>query len=184
MRPLNDSEIAQVAARLGVRDRAFFVLGIRTGFRVSELLSLRIADVVHGGEVARFVGVQRRNMKGKVEGRTIPLHDEARAALAPWVAEIAARGAAAESPLFLSREGGAISRGQAWAILNGAYRAAGVFGRVGVHGLRKTFAARVYDRTGRDLMQTQKALGHKAITSTVAYLSFAESEVNAAILAA
>jgi len=184
MRPLSDSEIAQVASRLGVRDRAFFVLGIRTGFRVSELLSLRVADVVNGGEVARFVGVHRRNMKGKSEGRTIPLHDEARAALSAWVAELKNMGAAAESPLFLSREGGAISRGQAWAIMTGAYRAAGVFGRVGVHGLRKTFAARVYDRTGHDLMQTQRALGHKAITSTAAYLSFADSEVEAAILAA
>ena len=104
MRPLSDSEIAQVASRLGVRDRAFFVLGIRTGFRVSELLSLRVADVVNGGEVARFVGVHRRNMKGKSEGRTIPLHDEARAALSAWVAELKNMGAAAESPLFLSRE--------------------------------------------------------------------------------
>ena len=184
MRPLTDSEIAQVASRLGVRDRAFFVLGIRTGFRVSELLSLRVSDVVNGGEVGRSVGVQRRNMKGKTEGRTIKLHDEARQALGAWVAELQGMGAAADSPLFLSREGGAISRTQAWAIMTGAYRAAGVFGRVGVHGLRKTFAARMYALLGHDLMKTQKALGHKAITSTAAYLSFAESEVEAAILAA
>jgi len=184
MRPLSDSEIVQVSARLGVRDRAFFILGIRAGFRVSELLSLRVADVLHGGEVARFVGVQRRNMKGKSEGRTVPLHDEARAALSAWCAELQGMGAAAESPLFLSREGGAISRGQAWAILTAAYRSAGVFGRVGVHGLRKTFAARAYENLGHDLIKTQRALGHKAITSTVAYLSFAESDVDAAILAA
>lgn len=160
------------------------MLGVRTGFRVSELLSLRVADVVHGGEVAKFVGVQRRNMKGHIEGRTVPLHDEARAALAVWVVELDARGAAAESPLFLSREGGAVSRTQAWAILTAAYRAAGVFGRIGTHGMRKTFAARVYERLDHDLIRTQKAMGHRSLSSTAAYLSFAESEVDAAIIGA
>jgi len=184
MRPLTDSEIAQVGQELGTRDRAFFLLGIRTGFRVSELLSLRVADIVNAGEVAQSVSVKRRAMKGKTEGRTVPLHPEARAALAAWVRELRSLGAVAESPLFMSREGGAISRGQAWHILASAYQRAGVFGRVGTHGLRKTFASRVYERLGHDLIRTQKALGHKAITSTVAYLSFAESEVNDAILAA
>jgi site-specific recombinase XerD len=182
---MTDAEIVQVSSQLGARDRAFFVLGVRTGFRVSELLSLRIADVVNAGEVARSVSVARKSMKGKTEGRTIPLHDEARAALAAWVAELDATGAAAESPLFLSREGGALSRTQAWALLTNAYKRAGLSGRgIGCHGLRKTFAGRMYKLLGHDLIRTQKALGHKAITSTAAYLSFAESEVNAAIVAA
>jgi integrase len=46
---MTDAEIVQVSSQLGARDRAFFVLGVRTGFRVSELLSLRIADVVNAG---------------------------------------------------------------------------------------------------------------------------------------
>lgn len=182
MRPLTDAEITAIAAKLGTRDRAFFILGIRTGFRVSELLSLRIADIEHAGEVGKDISVARKSMKGKTEGRTIPLHEEARAALAPWLLELFKRGAPIESPLFPSQKGGTISRQHAWAILNDAYRRAEVFGAIGVHGLRKTFAARVYALVDHDLLKTQKAMGHKSITSTQAYLSFADADVNDAIL--
>jgi integrase len=48
-RKLSDSEIAPIASsfrgRYAVRDRALFILGLSTGGRISELLSLRIKDV-------------------------------------------------------------------------------------------------------------------------------------------
>ena len=49
--------------------------------------------------------------------------------------------------------------------------------------MRQTFANRVYHRLDHDLVKTQRALGHKNINSTVSYLSFAEAEIEAAILA-
>lgn len=185
MRALTDAEIVRVMAQLKPRDRCFFVLGLRTGFRVSELLSLRLGDVWQGGQVPAAVAVARRAMKGRTEGRTVPLHPQARAELASWATALAARGAGPGSPLFPSQKGAsAVTRTQAWAILTNAYRRAGLSGRgVGVHGLRKTFAGRMYRRLDRDLMKTQKALGHKSVTSTAAYLSFAEAEVDAAITA-
>jgi integrase len=48
--------------------------------------------------------------------------------------------------------------------------------------LRKTFADRIYERFGRDLIKVQRALGHKSINSTVSYLSFREEEITEAIL--
>ncbi len=48
--------------------------------------------------------------------------------------------------------------------------------------MRKTFADKIYDRLGHDLIKTQKALGHKNINSTVSYLSFREEEIDEAIL--
>jgi integrase len=53
----------------------------------------------------------------------------------------------------------------------------------GTHSLRKTFANRMYERLHRDLVKVQRAMGHKNINSTVAYLSFREEEIDAAILA-
>jgi len=47
----------------------------------------------------------------------------------------------------------------------------------------RTFATRVYDHLNRDLVKTQRALGHKNINSTVSYLSFRDEEIDAAILA-
>jgi len=183
-RPLSDSELAAVSAKLAPRDRALFVLGVCSGFRISELLSLKVGAVESGGRIAEQVTVQRRDMKGKIEGRTVDLNEKARAVLAEWLAYRRRRldiGPAAW--LFPSRNGGRISRVQAWRVLTAAFRALGLAGKLGSHCMRKTFAARMYDRLGHDLIRVQKAMGHKSVASTTAYLSFAESEVTAAILA-
>jgi site-specific recombinase XerD len=126
-------------------------------------------------------------MKGKHSGRSVPLHPEAAAAVEAWISELRTLGHMTQDCfLFQSREGGnrSISRTHAWAVLKAAANRAHVAGRVGTHSLRKTFAKGVYERTNRSLGLTQKALGHASVNSTVQYLSFADSEVEAAILGA
>ena len=85
-RPLTDAEVALVLTSFGgcyaLRDKALFLLGLKSGFRISELLSLRLADVLHHGQLVDRVTVTRRHMKKKVEGRTVILHPEAKAVLA------------------------------------------------------------------------------------------------------
>jgi site-specific recombinase XerC len=55
-------------------------------------------------------------------------------------------------------------------------------GTLGPHMQRKTFANRVYHQLSHNLAKTRRAMGHKNINSTVAYLSFVEEEIDAAIL--
>ena len=188
-RPLTEEEVqATLRAFEGpqaARDRALFLLGVRSGFRISELLSLRLGDVCPRGRVAERISVARRHMKKKVEGRSVLLHPEARTALEEWIAELERRGQAdGEGFVFRSRKGsnGALSRVQAFRLLRAAFERAGVEGSVATHSMRKTFANRVYERLGRDLLKTQKALGHKNINSTVSYLSFRQEEIDEAIL--
>jgi len=187
-RPLTDAEVKTTAGQLSARDRALFLLGVRSGFRVSELLSVRVADVLDAaGAVASRVYVERRSMKGHNSGRSVVLHPEAREAIGSWITELREAGALApESPLFVSRKGErqSIGRVHAWRVLRRAYGRAGISGKLGTHAMRKTFAARVYELLGHDLVKTQRALGHASVNSTVAYLSFAESDIEAAILAA
>ena len=57
-------------------------------------------------------------------------------------------------------------------------------GKLGTHSMRKTLARRVYEGSGKDLMKTQKALGHSRITSTVSYLSFDEKDLDDILLKA
>jgi integrase len=182
-RPLTDQEVTiaskSFSGTYAARNKALFLLGVRTGFRVSELLSLRVEDVYQNGQVADRVTVRRANMKKKIEGRTVVLHPEAKAAVATWLVEAYLT----EGPLFPSRRGnGAISRVQAWEILQEAYEANGLTGQLGTHAMRKTFANRVYTALKGDLVKTQRALGHKNINSTVSYLSFREEDIDAAIL--
>lgn len=189
-RPLTDAEVDLVArsfaGEYADRDRALFLLGVKSGFRISEILSLALGDIVQAGRIVERVTVQRRNMKKKVEGRTVLLHPEARDALTAWIIRLREAGyMTADAYVFQSRKGGnrPIGRVQAYKILREAYEANEMGGKLGTHSMRKTFANRVYDRLGRDLVKTQRALGHRNINSTVQYLSFREEDIDAAILA-
>ena len=188
-RPLTDKEVQEVArcfrGRYAARDKALFLLGLKTGFRISELLSLRLADVFSAGKMVDRVTVPRRHMKKKLEGRTVLLHPEAKAALAAWIAEMQqAAPVAADTSLFRSQKSAhqPIGRRHAWRVLRRVFDAQALTGPLGTHSMRKTFAHRVYEKLDRDLLKTQRAMGHKNINSTVAYLSFREEEIDAAIL--
>ena len=222
-RPLTDEEVDRISdgfsGRYAKRDRALFLLGVKTGFRISEMLSLEIRDVSPGiGGAGRArerktdptlpgleavaetilrlgpagapgrITVRRRHMKGRIESRTVVLHPAAKAALEDWIAELhASRSATPRTPLFLSQIGDgnkkrAISRIQAYRILQAACQACDVAGQTGTHCMRKTFADRIYNKLEGNLIQTQKALGHRSVSSTVEYLSFRQEEIDAAIL--
>lgn len=187
-RPLSDQEVLSCLEALSrgprpARDRALFALGVRAGFRISELLSLTIPDVYQLGRIVDRVSVARKSMKKKREGRTVILHPEAKTHLSVWIRELLATGTT-EGFLFRSREGvnRSITRGSAHRIFVRAYADASINGKLGTHAMRKTFAKRVYAKLGHDLIRTQKALGHADIKSTMSYLSFEEEDIDDAIL--
>lgn len=188
-RSLTDQEADSIMKSFGgqyaARDRAIFALGRFTGERISAILRLKVGDVVQGGRVADAVTYRRANRKGKVEGRTVKIHPEAKAALAEWLDQSARESAmlTADDYVFQSRKGrGPISRIQYHRILKEAVQVNELTGKIATHSMRKTFADRVYESLGRDIFRTQKALGHKNINSTVQYLSFKEADIEAAIM--
>ena len=207
-RPLDADELARlVGAGRGfwaARDRAFILLGCATGFRCSELLSLRRVDVLDGGgRVRPVLTVARRHMKKKVEARSVPLTESTRAMIQGWMVEQEKAGLLLKiDPLFPKRGGGpieakgrivaieAMTRQAAWRMIRRHAKAAGVAeAHTGTHSLRKTFTASVYgawlERLAKGervdvLRQTQEALGHKNIQSTIAYLKTVTVEDRAA----
>lgn len=189
-RPLTEAEVAEVVKSFGgiyaARDKALFLLGTKSGFRISELLSLRLADVLQAGRLVDRVTVRRQNMKKKVEGRTVLLHPEAKAALAVWIDQLRTAGyMTGDAFVFQSRKGAnrPVGRVHAWRVLREAYAVNELTGKLGTHSMRKTFANRVYEKLDRDLVRTQRALGHRNVNSTVSYLSFREEDIDQAILA-
>lgn len=191
-RPLTEAEFRAVhgamTGPLAARNRALLVLGVRSGFRVSELLSLRQRDVLQHERVVSHVAVARRYMKKRVEGRTVYLHPKAAAELEAWLVELRRRPGYVGARTFVFKSYGQlatqnrpISRVQAWRVLRRAFDACELSGKLGTHCMRKTFADRVFEQLGRDLMRTQKALGHRNVNSTVSYLSFKEEEIEGAI---
>jgi integrase len=189
-RPLTDEEVTLVQQSFGgvyaARDKALFLLGVKSGLRISELLSLCVGDVQQHGRLVDRVTVSRQHMKNKREGRTVLLHPEAKAALATWLLTLRQMPrCTSQTFVFRSRKGDnqPISKVQAWRILHEAVTTNELTGKVGTHAMRKTFANRVYHQLNHDLVKTQRAMGHKNINSTVAYLSFVEDEIDQAILA-
>lgn len=180
-RALSDSEVQAVLAQLEhPRDRALFILGLRTGFRISELLSLTINDVFDGTQIRDRVRILKANLKGKSQSREVVLHPQAREALAVIVRR---RYHLPGEALFQSRTGyGAISRVQAHRILKAAYAKANVTGRVATHTMRKTFAHKVYNALKHDLVATKDALGHSSILNTIKYLAPNQSAIDSAVL--
>lgn len=181
-RSLTDSEIESVKQSLkNTRDYTLFILGIFTGFRIQELLSLKVKDVYQYGKVTSHCTVTRANMKGSHSSRTVVLHSEAQHNILKLINEYNLEH---DDYLFQSRKGmnRPITRYRAWSILKAAYRACKLQGKVACHSTRKFFAEKLYSASGNSLIKTQRGLGHKNISSTISYLSVDDNEIDEIIL--
>jgi len=191
-RPLSDEEYVRLLealrGRMTLRDRCLIVMMRRGGFRISELLSLRLGDVIDQGQIPEEVQVMRRHTKGQRAGYTVPLHHEARAALAAWIEAMNLMGwQTAECFLFprLGSENRPISRTQAWRIVRRAAKGEGgarLAGCIGCHSLRKSFGTDIYRRSGRDVRAAQEALRHASLDSTLHYLPVTRERLQRLIL--
>ena len=182
-RSLTDTEIMKVLLYLNTsRDKALFIIGLRTGFRISELLSLTVKDVYDNGTIVDRIKVAKSNMKGKGKSREMILHPQAKDA----IKELIQPNMNPNDPLFQSRNGTlkTLSRHGAHKTLKLAYKAAGLSGSLATHTMRKSFAKNVYKALSHDLIATGRALGHEDIRNTIKYLEVNQGAIDAAILAA
>lgn len=180
-KPLTTDEIRTIRIALkNPRDSALFILNLYSGFRIQESLSLKVSDVMDmGGNMREYVKVFRRNMKGKMSSRTVPMHRVIKEVLYDMIEHYDLEPG---DYLFPSNKGGPISRVQAWRILKAVVRSANLDDRISLHSTRKTFAKKVYAAVKGDIVKTAQALGHRSILSTASYLSFNRDEVDSAIL--
>jgi integrase len=141
-RPLEDHEVTVIAKSfsgvMAKRDNCLFILLIRTGYRISELLSLRVQDVQQHGKIVDKVAVARKAMKGgkagKATGRTVLLHPEAKAALSVWLEVLLKRQGgtlAPETYIFTQRREPAHLQGPSLANFNGCLRRQRTRGQAG-----------------------------------------------------
>lgn len=187
-RPFTERESAWIvdyfSGSTALRDKTLFILGCTTGFRISELLSLKVKNVYQHNKLVDRVQVDRQYMKKKVESRSVILHAVGKKAINELLREMKQRGTFDPNHFLFHAQGApwrAINRRHAWRILTGAYAALGITGKLGTHAMRKIFANKVYDSLNGDLVRTQEALGHRKIDTTVKYLQFKREEVDTAI---
>ena len=148
---------------LAIRDRALLEFAYATGVRVSELVALKLQDIMFEDGVARVFG------KGAKE-RLVPVGRRALGAVALYAREIRPtldRGKTLGF-LFLNARGTPLSRVGAWGVIKATARRAGLTKRVTPHTLRHTFATHLLEG-GADLRAVQEMLGHADLSTTQLY---------------
>ena len=177
-RPLDNDEIRRVSncfeGIFEARNRGLFMLGVSTGGRISELLSLRVGDVYQNGRPVTDLLYSKNIVKGGEVSRAVPVNRDGRQAIDDLIGwHIDCYGMTEnDRPLFPSRNGQGqkpLSRRNAHDVLKMAFEAAGLNGHIATHSLRKSFAQRLYEKTG-DIFAVQEMLGHRSVATTQKYL--------------
>ena len=169
-----DRLIAQpdVSIPRGLRDRALVELLYATGMRVTELLSLRAADLNLAAGYLTCTG------KGDKQ-RIVPMGHDAVDWVGRYIKEArpALAGRRASPWLFVNaRGGGRLTRVGVWKVLKGYGLKAGLSGGLSPHVLRHSFATHLLER-GADLRAIQIMLGHADLSTTQIYTHVLEARL-------
>jgi integrase/recombinase XerD len=159
-----------VATEEGIRDRAMLELMYASGLRVSELVSLKQAEVdLHGGVV---------NCHGKgSKERRVPIGKSAIHWLQQYLSVKARYGQPPFPQLFLNR-GKPLTRQFAWSTIKRQAATAGI-SDVSPHTLRHSFATHLLQH-GADSRSVQALLGHSDISTTQIYTHITDRHLRAA----
>ena len=178
VQPIKDKQkietLKKVLKANNARDHCLFVLGINSGLRISDLLSLTVADVLdEDGKICDRMSVKEKKTGKRKE---FPISSAVKKAINDY---LRTRDWERIEPLFLSRKrknGGFLTRERAYWILRNAAREIGLK-RVGTHTMRKTFGYFAYKK-GVGIEVIQKLLNHSSPRVTLAYIGITQEELD------
>ena len=155
----------------GTRDKAMLEFAYATGMRVTEIISLDVADVnLEEGTV---------NCKNGSRTRVIPLGKMSLNALKEYIED--ARNVLVktdkETALFVNLNGRRLTRQGFWKIIKFYQEQANITKDITPHTLRHSFATHLL-QNGADLKSIQMMLGHSDISSTQVYMQFQNDGLN------
>lgn len=153
-----------VQENFGYRDKTMLELLYATGMRVTELVTLPLANIDLRLNYIRVIG------KGDKE-RIVPLGSVAKQYLERYITvvrqELVVPGCAPKE-LFLTKSGRAMTRQEFYKLINGYGKLAGIVKSITPHMLRHSFATHMLNN-GSDLRVVQELLGHADISTTQIY---------------
>jgi integrase/recombinase XerD len=162
-----------VATAQGLRDRAMLETIYASGLRVSELVSLKTAQVSADMGVVRVLG------KGSKE-RLTPLGEEALDWIARYQSEARPQllSERKSDALFVTARGRPMTRQAFWQLVKRHARTADIRAAISPHTLRHAFATHLINH-GADLRVVQMLLGHADISTTQIYTHVARERLKA-----
>lgn len=177
VQPIRDKKALETMKKIlksnNLRDYCLFVLGINSGLRISDLLTLKVSDVCDAkGKIKDRISIREKKTNKQ---KDFPIGETSRKALKEYLDHINKK---ADQALFTSRKGSKpITRQQAYRILNDAARSIGIKEKIGTHSLRKTFSYHAF-QSGVDITRIQKLLNHSSPSVTLAYIGITQDELD------
>lgn len=170
VQPLKSKQdIDRMKSALSGRNLLLFIVGINSTLRISDILSLKVCDVTGEYIVLR----EKKTNKSK----RIRINSAIKEAVETLVPD----NASSDDYLFPSRKGEskAISRVQAWRILDKAAEMSGIAERTrfGTHSLRKTAAYHAY-KNGTDITLLMRVLNHSSAKETLRYIGIEDEQID------
>ena len=154
----------------GIRDKAMLEFAYATGMRVTEIISLDVADVHmdEGFVTCQNAGKQRNIPLGSISIKALKEYiDDARPIMIKDENETA---------LFVNVNGKRLTRQGFWKIVKFYKEQAHITKDITPHVLRHSFATHLL-QNGADLKAIQTMLGHSDISSTQVYMQFQDSGI-------
>ena len=150
--------IKSILKKSGERNLLLFIFGINCGLRISDILNLKVSDV----KDVDYVEIKEKKTD---KTKKFPITDAYKDLINDYVKNLSK-----DDWLFKSRKGvQAITRIQAYRIINKACRKAGITYKIGTHTLRKTFGYHFYRET-KDIALLQTLFNHSSPTVTLRYI--------------
>lgn len=161
----------------GERNRAIIEVLYSCGLRVSELVNLKISEILFDDGFLKVTG------KGNKE-RWVPIGKTAIKYINYYLEQSRNHQnpkKGSEDILFLNRNGGKLTRVMIFTIIKNLSRKAGIEKNISPHTFRHSFATHLVDG-GADLRAVQDMLGHESITTTEIYTHLDKEYLQSAIL--
>ena len=157
------------------RNYLLFVMGINLALRISDLLNLKVKDIIDKtGNIKKYLHIQ----EGKTNRQAkIYINDTVKTALNYYLDK--AKGIEPDTYLFKSeRSNKKLDRVRAWGLIQKWTKEVGLEGeRFGTHSLRKTWGYQAR-KQGLSIEQISEKLGHKSVTVTRRYIGISQEEIN------
>ena len=157
---------------LDLRNEAMFELIYACGFRVSELVNLKINNLHLTSKMIQVIG------KGAKE-RLVPVNDYAIKVLRKYLLEgrpLLLKDGKDNGYIFLNNSGQVLSRVGFFKLLKNLATNAGITKEISPHTLRHSFATHLLE-AGVDLRYIQELLGHEDISTTQIYTHLSLAKV-------
>ncbi len=173
VQPIRDPELLEELKKhlkqKNERDYVMFMVGINTGFRISDILLLKVKDV-RGDRI---------NIREKKTGKTknVVIRPALKKVLRSYIAN--------KKPheyLFKSRKGRNkhLRRESAYCILKKAAEEVGIE-EFGSHSMRKTFGFMFYNQT-KDIVALRKLFNHRDDSTTLRYIGMDQDRLDTLML--